>query len=163
MRVAIPHSLGKDEVRRRMQEKAGKASAKASDLLGSLASVDMTWRDDDHLMLQGPTFAVRDFYRRHGIPPLNWRVLPDDHLVHELSFIAHLLERREKAAALEFLDHHLLVWLPQFAARVAQQLNLFAIGFPITLSVGLVGVLLTLPMMQAPFTMALERMLQHFQ
>ncbi|WP_374366734.1 flagellar biosynthetic protein FliR [Piscinibacter sp.] len=49
------------------------------------------------------------------------------------------------------------------AARVAQQLNLFAIGFPITLSVGLVGVLLTLPMMQAPFTMALERMLQHFQ
>ena len=49
------------------------------------------------------------------------------------------------------------------AARVAQQLNLFAIGFPITLGVGLVGVLLTLPMMQAPFTMALERMLQHFQ
>jgi flagellar biosynthetic protein FliR len=49
------------------------------------------------------------------------------------------------------------------ASRVAQQLNLFAIGFPITLSVGLIGVLLTLPMMQAPFTMALERMLQHFQ
>ena len=48
-------------------------------------------------------------------------------------------------------------------SRVAQQLNLFAIGFPITLSVGLVGVLLTLPLMQAPFTMALERMLQHFQ
>jgi flagellar biosynthetic protein FliR len=47
-------------------------------------------------------------------------------------------------------------------SRVAQQLNLFAIGFPITLSVGLVGVLLTLPMLQAPFTMALERMLQHF-
>ncbi len=82
---------------------------------------ESVWRDDDHLMLQGPTFAVRDFYRRHGIPPLNWRVLPDDHLVHELSFIAHLLERREKAAALEFLDHHLLVWLPQFAARVAQR------------------------------------------
>lgn len=49
------------------------------------------------------------------------------------------------------------------ASRVAQQLNLFAIGFPITLGVGLVGVLLTLPLMQAPFTMALERMLQHFQ
>lgn len=48
------------------------------------------------------------------------------------------------------------------ASRVAQQLNLFAIGFPITLTVGMVGVLLTLPMLQAPFTMALERMLQHF-
>jgi flagellar biosynthetic protein FliR len=48
-------------------------------------------------------------------------------------------------------------------SRVAQQMNVFAIGFPITLGVGLVGVLLTLPMMQAPFTMALERLLSHFQ
>jgi flagellar biosynthetic protein FliR len=48
-------------------------------------------------------------------------------------------------------------------ARVAQQLNIFAIGFPITMGVGLVGVMMTLPMMQMPFTMALERMLQLFQ
>jgi flagellar biosynthetic protein FliR len=47
--------------------------------------------------------------------------------------------------------------------RVAQQLNIFAVGFPITLGVGLVGVLMTLPMMQVPFTMALERMLLQFQ
>jgi len=48
-------------------------------------------------------------------------------------------------------------------SRVAQTMNIFAIGFPITLSVGLVGVLLTLPMMQVPFTMALEKMLANFQ
>jgi len=48
-------------------------------------------------------------------------------------------------------------------SRVAQQMNVFAIGFPITLAVGLLGVLLTLPMMSAPFTMALEQMLTHFQ
>ena len=48
-------------------------------------------------------------------------------------------------------------------SRVAQQMNIFAIGFPITLGVGLVGILLTLPLMQAPFTMALERMLSRFQ
>ena len=48
-------------------------------------------------------------------------------------------------------------------SRVAQQMNLFAIGFPITLAVGLLGMLLTLPMMSAPFTMALERMLSYFQ
>ena len=48
-------------------------------------------------------------------------------------------------------------------SRVAQQMNVFAIGFPITLGVGLLGVLMTLPLMQLPFTMALERMLQHFQ
>jgi len=48
-------------------------------------------------------------------------------------------------------------------SRVAQQLNIFAVGFPITIGVGLVGVLFTLPMMQGPFTMALERMLSFFQ
>ena len=48
-------------------------------------------------------------------------------------------------------------------SRVAQQMNIFAIGFPVTLGVGLLGVLLTLPMMQAPFTMALERLLATFQ
>ena len=48
-------------------------------------------------------------------------------------------------------------------ARVAPQMNIFAIGFPITLSVGLFGVLLTLPTMQVPFTVALEQMLAHFQ
>ena len=48
-------------------------------------------------------------------------------------------------------------------SRVAQQMNIFAIGFPITVAVGLIGMLLTLPMLQMPFTMALERMLAHFQ
>ena len=47
-------------------------------------------------------------------------------------------------------------------SRVAAQINIFAIGFPITLSVGLLGILLTLPLMQQPFTMALERMLSYF-
>jgi flagellar biosynthetic protein FliR len=42
-------------------------------------------------------------------------------------------------------------------------MNVFAVGFPVTLGVGLVGMLLTLPMMQTPFTMALERMLSAFQ
>ena len=48
-------------------------------------------------------------------------------------------------------------------SRVAQQMNIFAIGFPITLGVGLLGALLTLPMMQVPFTLALEQMLAQFR
>jgi flagellar biosynthetic protein FliR len=48
-------------------------------------------------------------------------------------------------------------------SRVAPQINVFAVGFPITLSVGLIGMLVTLPMMQSPFTMALERMLANFR
>jgi flagellar biosynthesis protein FliR len=48
-------------------------------------------------------------------------------------------------------------------SRVAPQINIFAIGFPITVAVGLVGLLLTLPALQAPFTMALEQMLMRFR
>ena len=50
-----------------------------------------------------------------------------------------------------------------WGAEIFKQMNVFAIGFPITLAVGLLGMLLTLPLMNAPFTMALERMLTHFQ
>jgi len=48
-------------------------------------------------------------------------------------------------------------------SRIAQQMNVFAIGFPVTLGVGLVGVLVTLPLLETPFTMALERMLAQFR
>ncbi|MEO5695823.1 MAG: flagellar biosynthetic protein FliR [Burkholderiaceae bacterium] len=48
-------------------------------------------------------------------------------------------------------------------SRVAQQMNVFAIGFPITVSVGLLGLLMTLPMLQMPFEMALARMLDNFR
>ncbi len=48
-------------------------------------------------------------------------------------------------------------------SRVAPQINIFAVGFPITLGVGLLGLLLTLPALQQPFTMALERLLEQFR
>jgi flagellar biosynthetic protein FliR len=48
-------------------------------------------------------------------------------------------------------------------SRVAQQMNIFSIGFPVTMGVGLIGMLVTLPTLQMPFTMALERMLAYFQ
>ena len=47
-------------------------------------------------------------------------------------------------------------------SRVASQINIFAVGFPVTLGVGLIGILLTLPMMQGPFSMALDRLLGYF-
>ena len=48
-------------------------------------------------------------------------------------------------------------------SRVAPQINIFAIGFPLTLAIGLIGILLTLPLMEQPVTLALERMLGRFQ
>lgn len=37
-----------------------------------------------------------------------------------------------------------------FVSRIAPQMNAFAIGFPLTLSAGLVGIAATLPMLEAP-------------
>lgn len=48
-------------------------------------------------------------------------------------------------------------------SRVASQINVFAVGFPITLGVGLVGILLTLPLLQAPFMVAMDRLLSGFR
>jgi flagellar biosynthesis protein FliR len=48
-------------------------------------------------------------------------------------------------------------------ARVAPQISIFSVGFPITLGVGLVGVMFTLPLLQGPFTAALEQMLAMFR
>lgn len=48
-------------------------------------------------------------------------------------------------------------------SRVAQQIQIFSVGFALTVSVGLIGMLLTLPMLQTPFQAALERMLGMFQ
>ena len=48
-------------------------------------------------------------------------------------------------------------------SRVAPQINIFAVGFPVTLGVGLLGLMLTLPAMQQPFVMTLERLLDQFR
>jgi flagellar biosynthetic protein FliR len=48
-------------------------------------------------------------------------------------------------------------------ARVAPQISIFSVGFPITLGVGLVGVMFTLPLLQGPFVAALEQMLMLFR
>ena len=49
MRLEIPHSLGKDEVRRRITSKMGSAQDKAGALIGGPLSLQMAWIDKDRL------------------------------------------------------------------------------------------------------------------
>ena len=87
-----------------------------------------------HHVIVGAPAPVRDLqavppvesahleHRRLQVP--DWRQRADDHLVHELQFLAHLLDPETgdtlgEAAA--FMDEHLLLWLPDFSARVAQR------------------------------------------
>lgn len=47
-------------------------------------------------------------------------------------------------------------------SRVAPQMNIYAIGFPITLTVGLVGMAVTLPMLDQPFLALMGRAMDIF-
>lgn len=82
---------------------------------------ESVWLDDEKLMMQGPSFAVRDCYRRHGLSAANWRHIADDHLANELAFIAHLLARNQGDEACRFIEEHLMQWLPHFAGRVSER------------------------------------------
>ncbi len=84
---------------------------------------ESVWLDDDHLVCQGPMFELRECYAARGLAAENWRLRPDDHLVMQLSFIAHTLRTGQTdgdwRALATMLDTHLLRWLPDFAGRVA--------------------------------------------
>jgi TorA maturation chaperone TorD len=85
---------------------------------------ESVWLDEDNLAMQAPMFEVRALYRRHGLQVPDWRQRADDHLVHELQFLAHLLDPETGDTLGEagaFLDEHLLLWCPDFSARVAQR------------------------------------------
>ena len=47
-------------------------------------------------------------------------------------------------------------------SRVAPQMNIFAVGFPVTLSVGLLGIAATLPMLEQPLLSLLQRAIDLF-
>ena len=47
-------------------------------------------------------------------------------------------------------------------SRVAPQMNIFAIGFPVTLTVGLIGIAATVPMLDQPMLALMERVIEIF-
>ncbi len=47
-------------------------------------------------------------------------------------------------------------------SRVAPQMNIFAVGFPVTLTIGMMGITLTLPMLDQPVMALLQRTLDLF-
>ena len=88
---------------------------------------ESVWIDEEGLMQQEAMFQVRQWYQQYGLAAENWRIRPDDHLVLQLAFIAHLFELDTKIETLQqaalFLDEHLLRWINDFAKRVAAHCN----------------------------------------
>jgi TorA maturation chaperone TorD len=82
------------------------------------------WLTEERAERQEPMFAARSWYGRYHLGVPNWRVRPDDHIVHELQFVAHLCHLATPGAAMDaarFLDANLIPWLPQFTERVLER------------------------------------------
>ena len=47
-------------------------------------------------------------------------------------------------------------------SRVAPQMNIYAVGFPVTLTVGMLGITATLPMLEQPMLTLLQQSLDLF-
>ena len=89
-----------------------------------LAPNESYWRDEDHLERQASMFAVRRWYAHYGLAVRDWRQRADDHLVHELEFLAALLSSPGEGALLDagrFLDRHLLRGSREFLGGVASR------------------------------------------
>lgn len=126
-----------------------------------ITPTESPWRDEDGLERQQAMFAVRAWYRHHGLRIDDWRTRSDDHLVYELQFVAHVLRRSADAEDLRemarFLRAHPLAWVPHFAARTLKRCRqpLFA-GFALLTSVYLarladvLGTIFGLDMTPAP-------------
>jgi TorA maturation chaperone TorD len=84
---------------------------------------ESVWTDDDHLVCQAAMFQLRDLYAASGLATPDWRQRPDDHLVLQLLYIAHVASTATTAdhwrALATMLDEHPLRWITAFAGRVA--------------------------------------------
>lgn len=90
------------------------------------APTGSVWMTEDHLERQEPMFEVRAWYDHYDLRVPDWRLRPDDHIVHELQFVRHLLNLGSPDAlsdAARFLDQHVLGWAPEFCTQAVQRVR----------------------------------------
>lgn len=106
-----------------------------------LAPNESYWLTDDHIERQEPMFDVREWYAHYGLKAENWRQRSDDHLVHQLAFVAELLRRSSPNALLDagrFLDRHLLRWAKDFlGGQAARSATAFYAGLGLVTLAGI--------------------------
>ena len=124
MRMAVLSSPSADD--------AGALDELAADFAGiyltgafGASPCESYWLSDDHLVCQDAMFDLRAIYAEHGLAAPDWRKRPDDHLVFQLQFLARRIEAARSdedwRVLAEFMDFHLLRWLPDFSRRVADR------------------------------------------
>ncbi len=90
-----------------------------------VSACESFWVGEDGLERQEPMFSVRRCFGRFAVKAPDWRHRADDHIAYELALLAQVAPRLgdpETARAVgQFMREHPLVWVPDFAARVARR------------------------------------------
>ncbi len=89
-----------------------------------IAPTGSAWLTEERLERQEPMFEARERYAKYGITVPDWRLRPDDHIVHELQFLAYLCEQATMQCAsdaADFLDQNVLNWIPDFANAIIER------------------------------------------
>ena len=118
-----------DDLQKRVDELAADFAALYLTHGHRVSPTESEWLDDDGLTRQTPMMEVRQWYRRHRVAAPDWRTMPDDHIALQLAFIAHMLGAKDEEGGFRaslgeitrFMDEHLLLWLPAFAAEAARR------------------------------------------
>ncbi|MGJ7909563.1 TorD/DmsD family molecular chaperone [Neobacillus sp. LXY-1] len=87
------------------------------------------YRSKEHLVFEEWTFQVREKYRTFGLQYVKENNEPDDHLLLELEFMIYLSSLCQSEINLnqitdiiqcqiDFLEQHLLFWVPDFCKRI---------------------------------------------
>lgn len=84
-----------------------------------ISPYESVWRDEEGLTCQAPLFAVRAHFAEAGLQRAPGETRHEDHLVLELLFLAHVLQRPAPnwPHLARFIDQHLGLWLPDFAKQ----------------------------------------------
>ena len=93
---------------------------------------ESVYRGKEAMLFQECTLEVRRFYKSFGMIPEGYPHVADDSLALEMAFLSKLAERSVKAfadgdtaelkkdlaASSDFLEEHLLVWIPKFLEKM---------------------------------------------
>jgi len=90
-------------------------------LAGGVHPYESVHLGKEGLVMEKPWEEVREAYRKVGLAKGEGEKEPEDHIAMELAFMSYLCGKDESKMQKEFLEEHLLRWVPQFCDDVAQK------------------------------------------
>ncbi len=70
------------------------------------------------IVMQEPVFQIREIFYEAGVHKSEDYKDCDDHIAVELEFVCYLLEKGEADSAANFINDHLINWIPEFHATL---------------------------------------------